>query len=84
MASVPTVETNDSNTLPYSIQCSSDLPHPTECCGEVNGLPVASQLIVVTWKVVELKDKQGELVTGKNHFIPLDFSDFKRHWNLAK
>jgi len=79
MASVPTVETNDSNTLPYSIQCSSDLPHPTECC-EVNELPAASQLVVVTWKVMELKDKQSELVTGKDHFIP---SDFKRHWNLA-
>ena len=81
MAKVPTVETNDSNTLPYSIQCSSDLPHPTECYSEV---PAASQLVVVTWKVIEWKDQQGELVIGTNHFTPLFFLDFKRYRNLAK
>ena len=80
MASVPTVETNDSQTLPNSIQRSSDLPHLIECCSEVNEQPVASQLVVVTWKAIERKDRQGELVVGKDHLIPFYFSDFvERH-----
>ena len=64
------VETSDSHTLPCSIRC----------CSELNEVPTASQLVVATYKVaVEWKDKQGELVTGKERFIPLHFSDSKRH-----
>ena len=64
------VETSNSRALPYSIQCWSEL----------NEVPASSQLVVATYKVViEWKDKQGELVTGKERFIPLHFSHSKRH-----
>ena len=64
------VESSDSRALPYSIQCCSDL----------NEVPAASQLVVPTYKVaVEWKDKQGELVTGKENLIPLYLLAPKRH-----
>ena len=74
MSKPPEVETDDCHTVPYSIQC----------CSELNEVLVASQLVVATYKVVEWKNKQGELVTGKENFIPLHFSDSKRHKSLAK
>ena len=64
-----TVETSDSCTLPYSIQC----------CSELNKVPAASELVVATYKVVKRNDKQGELVTGKESLIPCHFSGSKRH-----
>ena len=74
MSKPSVVGANDFHTLPYSVQC----------CSELNQVPAASQLVVVTYKVVELKDKQEELVTGKENFILFHFSESKRHKSLAK
>ena len=63
------VETSNSRALPYSIQC----------CNDPNKVPAASELVVATYKMVERKDKQGELVTGRENFIPCHFSGSKRH-----
>ena len=74
MSESPAAGTNDCHILPCSVQCTS----------EVNKAPVTSQLVVVTYKTVQKKDNQEELVTGKENFIPLHFSDSKRHKSLAK
>ena len=67
-------ESSDCHSLPYSVQC----------CSEGNEEQAASQLVVVPYKVVELRDKREELVTGKENFIPLRFLDSKRQGSIAK
>ena len=74
MSESPAAGASDCRTLPYSVQCIS----------EVNQAPATSQLVVVKYKVVLGKDKQEELVTGIENFVPLHFSDSKRHKSLAK
>ena len=68
MSKPPVVEANNFHTLLYSVQC----------CSESNQVPAASQLVVVvTYKVVELKDKQGELVTRKENFTPFQSQNLR-------
>ena len=65
---VESLETSDCHSLPnYPIQCSS----------AGNEGHASSQIVVVAYKMVELKDKREELVIGKENFIPLHFLDSK-------
>ena len=63
---------------------TSDRPFLPQCCSEGNEEQGASQLVVVPYKVVELRDEREELVTGKQNFIPLHFLDSKRQGSIAK
>ena len=74
MAEASAAETSDHHSLPYSIQC----------CSEGNEEQVMAQLVVVTYKGVELRDKREELVTGKENFIPDNFLDSKRQGTIAE
>ena len=62
----------------------SDRHSLPQCCSEGNEEQAASQLVMVPYKVVELRDECGELVTGKENFIPLQFLGSKRQGSIAK
>ena len=53
----------------------STLSTSVQCCSEAEVPPAASELVVITYKVVEINDGQTELVIGNEIFVPLDFSD---------
>ena len=44
-----------------------------QCSTKLNQASTTSKVIVVTCKTVELDDKQTQLVTGKNIYIPIHF-----------
>ena len=60
-----TLKNPDCYTLSTTIQCFS----------ETNEVPTATELVVVTHKMIECDDKHRELVIGKETVIPLHFSD---------
>ena len=70
MAESPAVVTsNSANT-----DCST-LSTSIQCCSEAEVPPAASELVTITYKMVEINEGQAELVTGRENFVPLNFSD---------
>ena len=48
----------------------------TQCHSETNEVPLsATEMVVTTCRIVQQHDEQRELVTGKDNFLSLHFSD---------
>jgi len=72
MTESPAVVTSNSTNA----DCSCTLSTPIQCCSETEVPPAASELVIITHKMIR-NDGQSELVIGKEIFVPLNFLDSK-------